>query len=107
MKNDGFVFVETIVAIVVLTTALLLLYTTFNNVLQKEKTRVYYDDVAYIYRSSYLKKSLNNLNLMGALKDITGDKNKYFVTIGLEYQDLFINNENKMTYFASLFKKMY
>ena len=45
MKKNGFVFVETIIAIVVLTSSLLLLYSTFSKILQSEKTRVYYDDV--------------------------------------------------------------
>ena len=58
MKKNGFVFVETIIAIVVLTSSLLLLYSSFNKVLQSEKTRVYYDDIAYIYRSYYLKNSI-------------------------------------------------
>lgn len=64
MKKNGFVFVETIIAIVVLTSSLLLLYSTFNKVLQSEKTRVYYDDVTYIYRSYYIKNRINELNMM-------------------------------------------
>ena len=55
MKNNkGFVFIETMVTIVILATALLSLYTLFNNMLIKEKRRVYYDDPTYIYRSYYL-----------------------------------------------------
>ena len=53
MNKKGFVFTETIVAIVILTSALLLIYTSFNNVLQSEKIRVDYDDVAYIYRTYF------------------------------------------------------
>lgn len=104
MKKNGFVFVETIVAIVVLTTSLLLLYTTFTKVLQTEKTRVYYDDVAYIYRSYYIKSRINELNMMAVLNDITSNTNKYFVTIGIEYQELFNGYETEKTYIANMFE---
>ena len=70
MKKNGFVFVETIVAIVVLTSSLLLLYATFNKVLQSEKTRVYYDDVTYIYRTYYIKNKINELNMEPILNDL-------------------------------------
>lgn len=102
MKKNGFVFVETIVAIVVLTSSLLLLYSSFNKILQSEKTRVYYDDVSYIYRTWYIKDRLNNLNIMAALRDITSNEDKYFVTIGVEYEGLFNGYESEKTYIANL-----
>lgn len=102
MKKNGFVFVETIIAIVVLTSSLLLLYSTFNKVLQSEKTRVYYDDIAYIYRSYYLKKRISKLNMNTILNDITNNNDKYFVTVGMEYQDLFKGYEKERTYFSNM-----
>ena len=62
MKKNGFVFVETIVAIIVLTSSLLFLYSSFTKILQSEKNRVYYDDIAYIYRSWHIK---NKISAMG------------------------------------------
>lgn len=59
MKKNGFAFVETIVAVIVLASSLLLLYSSFNNVLQSNKTRVYYDDLNFIYRSWYIYNSIN------------------------------------------------
>lgn len=102
MKKNGFVFVETIVAIVVLTSSLLLLYNTFTKVLQKEKTRVYYDDVTYIYRSYYIKSRLNELNIMSVLNDLQKSQDKYFVTVGLEYQNLFNGYEKEKTYISNM-----
>ena len=55
MNKKGFMFAETIIVITVLITALLLIYASFINVLNNEKKRVYYDDVAYVYRTIYLK----------------------------------------------------
>ena len=104
MKKSGFVFVETIIAIVVLTSSLLLLYTSFNKILQSEKTRVYYDDISYIYRSWYIKSKINELNIMPVLNDITSNQDKYFVTIGVEYQDLFNGYENEKTYISNILK---
>ncbi len=102
MNKNGFVFVETIVAIVVLTSSLLLIYSSFTNVLQSEKARVYYDDIAYIYRTYYIKNKLDDLNILSVIRDITTNKDKYFVTVGLEYQDLFTNYEKEQNYFANL-----
>jgi len=102
MKKNGFVFVETIIAIVILTSALLLLYTSFNKILQLEKTRIYYDDINYIYRSWFIKNELDDLNIFAALKEFNNDQNKHFVTIGIEYQDLFTGYEKEKNFFSSL-----
>ena len=57
MKSKmGFVLIETIVTITVLAASLLYVYSNFNNILIKEKTRIHYDDVAYLYRTYYLKE---------------------------------------------------
>lgn len=102
MKKNGFVFVETIVAVVILTSSLLLLYSTFSKILQSEKTRVYYDDVNYIYRTWYVKERINSLNIMAALRDITSNTDKYFVTVGIEYDNLFTGYEKEKTYISNL-----
>lgn len=102
MKKNGFVFVETIIAIVVLTSSLLLLYSTFNKILQLEKTRVNYDDIAYIYRTWNIKKELNELDMLSVLKNITGNKDNYFLTIGMDSEDLFKDKETEKTFISNL-----
>ncbi|MBE6156993.1 MAG: hypothetical protein E7161_04560 [Firmicutes bacterium] len=102
MRKNGFVFIETIVAVIVLTSSLLLLYSSFNKILQLEKTRVYYDDINYIYRTWHIKSRLNELNITSALKEITSNQDNYFVTIGIEYQDLFVGYENKLNFISNL-----
>lgn len=55
MKNrNGFAIIETLVTTVVLATALISLYVLFNNMMVKEKRRVYYDDPVYIVRANYI-----------------------------------------------------
>ena len=63
MKNKGFVFVETIVVIVVLSLGLVMVYQSFANVLSNNKRRAAYNDIAYIYRTYYIEDFLTNLNL--------------------------------------------
>ncbi len=102
MNRKGFVFTETIVAIVILTSALLLIYTSFNNVLQSEKARVDYDDVAYIYRTYYIKKVLDSLNINGIIENLKNDNNKYFMTVGKETNLLFESNESNRILFEKI-----
>lgn len=55
MKNKkGFAIIETLITTVVLATALISLYVLFNNMMIKEKRRVYYDDPMYVVRANYL-----------------------------------------------------
>ena len=63
MKNKGFVFVETIVVIVILSLGLVMVYQSFVNVLSNNKRRASYNDIAYIYRTYYIEEFLTNLNL--------------------------------------------
>lgn len=60
-QKNGFVFIETIIVIAVLTTALVLLYSMFTSVLNQEKRRTTYEDVAYLYRTYYLSKFYNDV----------------------------------------------
>lgn len=53
-KRNGFVFVETMVTVVILSTALLVIYSLFNNILVKEHRKAYFDDPLYVYRTNYL-----------------------------------------------------
>lgn len=102
MNKNGFVFVETIIVIVILTGSLLILYKTFTNILQSEKTRVYYDDINYIYRTFYIKNKLDDLNLKSVINEISNNENKSFITIGIEYADLFQESENEKKYISNL-----
>ncbi len=58
MNNKGFVFLETIIVTVVLTTTLIFLYSNFSKTINDEKRRLYYDDVAYIYKTLFIRQAL-------------------------------------------------
>ncbi len=109
MKKNGFVFVETVIVVIVLTSSLLLLYTSFNKILQSEKTRVNYDDINYIYRTYYIKNVLDSVNFTIPMRDLDektiGDQGIHFVTIGLEYSGLFDGYETKKALFEDMIDK--
>ena len=87
MNKKGFVFMETIITIVILSSSLLLIYSSFKNLLVKQKSRIYYDDVVYTYRTYYIEKVLNNYNIYEDLENI--DYLKFDLN---NYNDDFIKN---------------
>ena len=58
-SKKGFVFIETILTIVVLTTTLVILYGTYSRSIVSEKRRLYYDDIAYIYKTMAIRDIFN------------------------------------------------
>jgi hypothetical protein len=91
IKNKkGFAMVETIVVMVMVTIILLRVFSSFATTLSREKTRVYYDDTAYIFKlyaiADYLK--VNNVNPDYATS-IAADN--YVVPIGIGTPQLFMN----------------
>lgn len=88
LKNKGFVFIETIVTVLVLSTSLLYLYNSYNNIIDKEETRVYYDDVAYIYKTNYIKRFLEeNANIEYVKNEAF--KKSYVTSIGNAFDNFF------------------
>ena len=86
VNNKGFVFIETIITAVILLTTLLLLYKSYSDVIIKEKRRLYYDDIAYIYKTiairDVLKKSYNKTTFDTA---VTKNKNCASSGVGSAY----------------------
>ena len=101
MRKNGFAFIETIISVVILSITLLLLYTVFNKTLQTEKTRIYYDDINYIYRTWYLKEQMTNLNFEPIKNDFLSN-NKYYMTIGLDTANILDDYTNKNAFLHSL-----
>lgn len=62
MKNKkGFVFVETIIVLVILLTSLILLYTSYDSLISNMKRNARNDDPAFMYRTYVIKSFLNEL----------------------------------------------
>ncbi len=59
MNNKGFTYIETIITIVILLTSLMLLYSIYSKILTSEKNRLYYDNIAYVYKTQYIKQIIS------------------------------------------------
>lgn len=83
MKNNkGFVLIETIIVTVVLAASLLYLYFSYSSTLIREKTRLQYDDVSYIYKAEYLKKIIKenmDEDIFNKAYDDAYDKKGYII----------------------------
>ena len=81
-NKKGFVFIETILTIVVLTTTLVILYGSYSRSVQSEKRRLYYDDISYVYKTMVIRdafsKSVNTSKFKFALDNA---KNSYYFYI--------------------------
>ena len=60
MNKKGFVLMETIVVIVVISVALLTIFSSYNKILRKTKAENKYDTSEYIYMTEHVKKYLSN-----------------------------------------------
>lgn len=61
MKNRGFVLMETIVVIVVISVALLTIFSSYNKILSKVKSENKYDTSEYIYMTKYIKEHIKSV----------------------------------------------
>ncbi len=68
--KKGFVLMETIVVIVVISVALLTIFSSYNKILSKVKKENKYDTSEYIYMTNYIKKYLKDNNCINKAQDI-------------------------------------
>ena len=82
MKNKkGFMFVETIMVMTILTTTLLSIYITFSRVLLNEKRRAMFDDTSYLYRTYLIEDYLSSLKISDYIKTYLVDANQRIISI--------------------------
>ena len=62
-KGNGFIFIETIIVIVLLSVGLVMVYSSFSAVLSNDKRRASFNDVAFVYRTYYIENYLLTLNI--------------------------------------------
>ena len=95
MKNKkGFVFIETIVVVAVLTVSLLMIYSTYSATLRKEKNRMSYNDSVYLYRTYNLEKFFRNFRLDVVATELTG--NRVLTSFGCHSKMVFVNEEDNI-----------
>ena len=57
-EKNGFVMIETVVVITILTVGLISLYASYSLILSKAVTKNYYDNVEHIYKSYFDSKKI-------------------------------------------------
>lgn len=100
-KKKGFAFIETIITVVILSTSLLYLYNSYSAIISDEEVRLYYDDVAYIYKTNYVRKFLEEHTDIENIKKYAFE-NSYIVTIGTGFESMFNENQRNDGAIASL-----
>ena len=89
MNKKGFMFVETIMVMTILTTSLITIYITFSRVLINEKRRAMFDDTSYLYRTYLLEDYLVSLNLNNYIKKYLVDAGKKIIVFNAEDGSLY------------------
>ncbi len=109
-KKKGFVFVETLIVVAVLTASLLMLYSSYSGIIQKEKTRLKYNDSVYLYRTYYLEKFFKNFRvdlLMASLNKEEDTKPKSMITSFGCRGDIFLNEEDNLGFCENLYQELH
>ena len=60
-KQNGFVLVETLIVVLLLTVTLMSLYSTFSNIMIKTRSKSNNDTIDTIYKTYFVKDLLDNL----------------------------------------------
>lgn len=94
MNKKGFMFVETIMVITILTTSLIMIYVSFSRVLINEKRRVAFDDTAYIYRTYFIEDYLVSLNLYDYINKYLNNTSKRIIVLNTTDTSLYNLYEN-------------
>jgi len=89
MNKKGFMFVETIMVITILTSSLIMIYVSFSRVLTSEKRRAAFDDTAYIYHTYYIENFLVSLNLDQYIEKYLVNNGNKIITINPEDNSLY------------------
>lgn len=110
MKKKGFVFVETIIVVSVLTVALLMIYVSLSSVITNEKRRATYDDAGFIYRTYYIENFLVSLNIEDYINKYLVDENRLIIEFScndLTLYDIKSTVNNKTVISTDLTKKKF
>ncbi len=92
MAKKGFVFVETIIVVAILTIALLMIYSSYSAFVINSNTRLKYDDPVFMYRTYYLQKLLKNSRLDLVAMNLNLSTNQVLENFNCSNSGLFINS---------------
>ncbi len=95
--KNGFVLIETIIAVIILMVSFLTLFNMYNKIYRKLDSRYEYDNITFIYKAGNVKKALDNYsNFKSVYENLVSDS-KLITNIGIESSALtFTNKESYM-----------
>lgn len=106
-KKKGFVFIETIMVTAVLTISLLMVYSAYSALIIKEKSRIKYNDSAYLYRTYYLEKFFKNFRLDMVASSLSKIGNiQVLASFGCT-GDIFLNEEDNLNFCESILSELH
>ena len=104
-RKKGFIFIETLVVVAVLTAALLMTYSTYNSAVIKENTRIRYNDSVYMYRTFYLSQFFCNFRLDIVASNLTG--NTVLSGFNCQNSSIFVNEKDNQGLCEQLFDNLH
>lgn len=110
-RKKGFIFIETLVVVAVLTVSLLMTYSTYNSVVVKENIRIRYNDSAYMYRTFYLSQFFRNFRLDIVASNLNKDGNKGAINLlsgfNCQNQSILVNELDNQAMCEQLFDSLH
>ena len=110
-RRKGFIFIETLVVVAVLTVSLLMTYSTYNTAVIKEKSRIRYNDSAYMYRTYYLTKFFRNFRLDIVASNLNDNASRGEINIlsgfNCQNKSIFVNEEENISLCEALFDTLH
>lgn len=96
LKNKkGFVLIETIIVMSVITISMIILYSSYNKIVTNTGKITYYDNVQDIYTAYYAYKLNNKLGYNGTTTEIITEENAYYnVLNNLNINKIYYINKN-------------
>lgn len=76
VKKNGFVFMETIIVIAILSITLVLLFSSYSYILRKSRQRNTFDTTETIYKTYFVKKAMDNYKIAAGG---TGNSVEYYM----------------------------
>ena len=101
VKKNGFVFIETIIAIIILMTSLLLLFNMYFKLYDKAKEQKREDNVNNLYKSFYMKRVMEDYIDNYSTLNTLVNNNKLIINIGINNVTIghipdYLNYQNKL-----------
>ncbi len=106
-RNKGFIFIETLVVVAILSASLIMTYSMYSAAVVKENVRIHYNDSAFLYRTYYLQRFFRNFRLDLVASNLNQTDNRITGLNCYDNNALFMNSMNNQGLCESLFESLH